>query len=149
MRMAVHEFGAGNPGAKVAHLGREMIECGLRQGVEGQRRRPVGAGGAAEAEVDAAGCDRLQHAELLGDLQRRIVRQHHPGAADADAIGGRRNRRHQDFGRGAGLCLGTVVFGQPVAAVAERLAVARQLQALADRGVRGAALHDGRLVENR
>jgi hypothetical protein len=45
----------------------------------------VAAGRAADAQVDAARRQRVQHAELLGHLEGRVVRQHHPGAADADA----------------------------------------------------------------
>ena len=46
--------------------------------VPGARPRP---------EIDAAGKQRLERAELLGDLQRRVVGQHDPAGADADARG--------------------------------------------------------------
>ena len=46
----------------------------------------VGARGAAETEIDAAGKQRLQHLEALGDDQRRVVRQHHAARADADVF---------------------------------------------------------------
>ena len=49
----------------------------------------VGAGRAAEAEVDAAGKQRLQRPEALGDDQRRVVGQHDAAGADADV------RRHR------------------------------------------------------
>ena len=38
----------------------------------------VAAGRPAEAEIDAAGIERGQRAELLGDDERRVVRQHDP-----------------------------------------------------------------------
>ena len=44
----------------------------------------VGAGGAAEAEVDAVGEERRERAERLGDGQGRVVRQHDAAGADAD-----------------------------------------------------------------
>ena len=59
----------------------------------------VGARRAAEPEIDAARRQRIEHAELLGDLERRIVRQHHAGAADADARRARGDRRDQDLRR--------------------------------------------------
>ncbi len=45
----------------------------------------IGAGRAADAEIDAAGKQRLQHLEALGDHQRRMVGQHDAAGADADA----------------------------------------------------------------
>ena len=51
---------------------------------ERQRGQRVGAGGAADAEVDAAGMQRFEHLEALGDHQRRVVRQHHAAGADAE-----------------------------------------------------------------
>jgi hypothetical protein len=42
------------------------------------RRFPVGAGSAADPEVDPPGVQRLEGAELLGHGERRMVRQHHP-----------------------------------------------------------------------
>jgi len=39
---------------------------------------PVGAGSAADPEVDPPGVQRLEGAELLGHRERRMVRQHHP-----------------------------------------------------------------------
>ena len=46
----------------------------------------IGAGRAAEPEIDAAGKQRLQHLEALGDHQRRVVGQHHAAGADADVL---------------------------------------------------------------
>ena len=101
-----------------------MVGGGVGGGIEREGGAPVGAGGAAEAEVDAAGGDGFEHAELLGDLQAGIVRQHDAGAADADAVGGGGDGADEDFGGGAGLAVGVVVLGDPVAGVAEGLAVA-------------------------
>ena len=55
------------------------------------RRRRVGAGGPADAEVDAPGVQRLEHGELLGDDERGVVGQHHAAGADLD----RRRRRRR------------------------------------------------------
>ena len=43
---------------------------GARIATQGLHRDLIGAGGAPETEVDAAGIERLQRAELLGDHQR-------------------------------------------------------------------------------
>ena len=63
----------------------------LREGVGARRvaaqradRELVGARRAAEPEVDAARVERLQRPELLGDHERRVVREHDPARADAD-----------------------------------------------------------------
>ena len=54
---------------------------------EGQHGRLVGrALRAPDAEVDAAGVQRLQRAELLGDVQRPVVGQQHAARADAQAV---------------------------------------------------------------
>ena len=110
--------------------------------------QPVAARRAAKAEVDAARCDGLEHAELLGDLEAGVMRQHHAGAADADAAGGRGDGGDQDLGRGASLAGGGMVLGEPVALVAEGLAVLGEGDALADRVIRAAAGDDGGLVED-
>jgi len=82
------------------------------------RRRLIRARSAADAEVDASRIQRCERAELLGDLQRRIVRQHDAAGADADrrrAAGDvadqHRRRRARDAGH-------VVMLGEPVARVA-------------------------------
>ena len=44
----------------------------------------VGARRPTETEVDPIRMQRLEHAKRLGDLKRRMVRQHDPARADAD-----------------------------------------------------------------
>ena len=72
------------------------------------------------------GRERLQHAELLGHLQRAVVRQHHAGAADADARRARGDRGHQHLGRAADDGRQAVVLADPEALVAEALAMLRR-----------------------
>src|SRR5439155_4410678 len=45
----------------------------------------IAAGRAAEPEIDPAGKERREHAELLRDLQRTVVAQHDAARADADS----------------------------------------------------------------
>ncbi|MNY30408.1 hypothetical protein D3C86_1645160 [compost metagenome] len=118
-------------GAVVAQLAAQRARGGL-----------VGAGRAAQPEVDAARIQRGQRAELLGNHQRRVVRQHHAARADAD--GGRAIRHVADqHGRGgAGNAGHVVMFGQPEAAIAKAFGVLRQVQRVAH-GLAGiAAFHD-------
>ena len=56
----------------------------LAQQLRDHRVRP---GRAAETEVDAAGSERLERRELLGDDERRVVRQHDAARAEADPRG--------------------------------------------------------------
>ena len=73
---------------EVDHLLRERLDVGgtLRVG-EREHGGVVAAGRAPDAEVDASGVERLQHGELLGDLERGVVGEHDAAAADADAGG--------------------------------------------------------------
>ena len=48
------------------------------------------------------GKQRLERAELLGDHERRVVRQHDPAGADADRLGAAGDVGDHDRGRGAG-----------------------------------------------
>ena len=91
----------------------------LARAAHGERSQAVGAGRAAEAEVDAAGMQRLQQAEGLGDLERRVVGQHDPAGADAQMVGAAGDVADHDLGGAAGQAGGVVVFGEPEAVVAE------------------------------
>ena len=117
--------------------------------IEGARGAHVAARRAADAEVDAARRERLEDAELLGHLERAVVRQHDAGAADADRRRARGDRRHEDLGRAADDRRQAVVLAQPEARVAEPLAVLGERQRVADRRVFAAAGERHRLVEHR
>ena len=60
----------------------------------------------------------------------------------------RRDGRHQHFRRGADDAVAVVVLGHPVAVVAERVAMPRERERLADRLVLPAAARRGGLVED-
>ena len=108
----------------------------------------VGAGRAAEAEIDAAGKQRLQHLEALGHHQRRMVGQHHAAGADADVLRHRRDLPDHQVGRGARDRGEVVMLGEPVADIAKPIGMARQIDAVAQRrGGLGAGGDDGE-VEN-
>ena len=98
-----------------------------------ERRDLVGAGRAPDAEIDAAGKQRLQHLEALGHHQRRVVRQHHAAGADAHVLGHRGDLADHDVGRGACDIREVVVLGEPVARVAEPVGEARKVERIAKR----------------
>ena len=97
-------------------------------------RGAVGAGRAAEAEIDAAGKQRLQHLEALGDHQRRMVGQHHAAGADADVFRHCGDLPNHQIGRGTCDRCQIVMLGQPVPDIAEPVDMARQIDAVAQRG---------------
>ena len=80
------KFLSGAPGLQVAQLRGEIIRRLGRVRVERHGRAPVRARGAADAKVDPPGRDGLQHAELLGDFECRVMRQHDPGAAERGCV---------------------------------------------------------------
>ena len=114
---------AGYPGEDVAHVGRELLRPLVGHRMQRVRREPVRARRPSQPEIDAPRRQRVENAELLGDLERRVMRQHDPGAADADALGLHRQRRDQDFRRGAEDARMVVVFGHPETVIAQRLAM--------------------------
>ncbi len=132
------------------------LEHVLREGVGGARVAPqrpqrvlVGARGAPHAEVDAAGVQGLQRPELLGDRQRRVVRQHDPARAEPDpfGVGGDVGDEH---GRGRrGDRVDVVVLGVPDPAVAELLGPLGEPHARLQARPHGLAATDPGEVEDR
>ncbi len=88
--------------------------------VQREGGRGIGSRGSANLQVDAIRVHAAEHAERLGNLQRAVVRQHNPAAANAQA---------QDVaiaicpistsGLRASQCRRAVVLGDPVAVVAQ------------------------------
>ena len=60
------------------------------------RRIPITSGGAAEAQVDPAGKERFERAELLRNGQRRMIRQHDATGTYANCRGCIRNVTDQN-----------------------------------------------------
>ena len=116
--------------------------------LERARRDLITAGRAADPEIDPSGEERFQNAEILGDLQRAVVLQHHAARADADATRARRHLTDENFRTGAGETGRRVMLGQPVPVIAESVAGLSELERLLKGvGRRPAAAH-GRLIEN-
>ena len=111
----------------------------VRVAAERRRRHRVGAGRAADAEIDPPGVERLEHRKLLGDRERGVIGQHHAAGSDADALGGAGEMGDQDGWRGAGDGRHVVVLGDPEADVAELLGGLCQARRVGQRLGRGAA----------
>ncbi len=137
----------GEEGLQLQHVLGEVV--GFHR-IDAQRPHGalVGAGRAPEAEVDAAGEEALQRAELLGDHHGRMVRQHDAAGADADAVGCRRHLADDHRRRRAGDAGHVVVLGEPVAVVAEAVGVAGEVDGVAQRVAGRGAFGNGREVED-
>ena len=125
-------------------VGRGVAPVALKR----DHRHRVGAGGAAEAELDPLGVQPGERAEHLGHLQRAVVRQHHAAAAHANRLRGRRDRADEHLRRRACQRRRGVVLRQPVALVAERLRVAGEVDGVRERLSARGALGDRGLVQN-
>jgi hypothetical protein len=122
--MAGRESVVADPGLQLLHLLRETLG-GVTVRVEQLRSAAVAAGRAAQAQVNAPGCQRIQHTELLSDFEWGVMRQHHPGAAQPDARGPRGNGGQQNLGGGARDAGQIVVLTDPKPVVAPCLAALR------------------------
>jgi hypothetical protein len=103
---------------------------------------------AAEAKIDAAGKKPGEHREGLGDLERRIMRQHHAAAAHVNTLGRGGDRSDQRLGAGACQHRRAVMLGNPVAAIAEAVAELREIDAVLKRIGAGRAFGDRCLIED-
>ena len=120
---------------QVLDLGRvvfdaERIAVGERGG-----RQAVAARRAANAQVDATRVEDLEQAEVLCDLERRIVGQHDAAGADAHVVRFGGQARDQDLRRRTGQRIGCVVLGNPVAVITELFATLRERRGMGN-GIR-------------
>ena len=131
------------------HLLGKVLDVAHRPGI-GQRRRGalIAARGAADPQIDPAGIERLQHPKRLGHFERTIVRQHDPAAADPNRVGRRGDLADHDFGTRAGETGQAVMFGDPIAPIPQRFGGLCQLDGLAQRLARGAALPNRGLIHD-
>ena len=110
-------------------LGRQRLHAAP----QGQRRDLVRPGGPPDPQVDAARIQRLQHAELLSDHERRVVGEHYPARADPHGGGSAGDLANQHRRGGTGDPRHVVMLRHPVAPVAPRLDVAGQVDRPAQR----------------
>ena len=113
---------------QLEHVVWKVVRVAVQRAPQGARGRRIAARCAAETQIDAAGKQRLERAELLRDQQRRVIRQHDPAGTDPDRLRARRDVRHDDAGRGARDAGHIVMLGNPVALVAPAFSVLREIE---------------------
>ena len=118
---------------QLAHIGREVIHLTAALASERPHGALIGARRTAKPQIDAIRIERRQGAELLGDDQRRVVRQHDAARPDAQGIGTAGQMTDQHRSGGAGDARHVVVLGQPVAAIAQAFGMTGQVQRAAKR----------------
>ena len=92
---------------------------------------------------------RGERPELLGDHERRVVREHDPARADADRARAAGDVRDHDRGGGARDAGRVVMLREPEAVVAPALRVLREVERVAQRARDRLALDDRREIEDR
>ena len=126
----------------------KALELARAAGAQEERRRVIAARRPADAEIDAAGVERLEHAEGLGHLERAVIGEHDAARADADRAGLGTEPRQQHLGCRARESRKIVVLREPVAVIAERVREPREGQGLRDRLAGRAPGAHRRLIEN-
>ena len=127
---------------------REVVGC-QRVATQRLQRQLIGAGRPPQPEIDAAGEQRLERAELFGDDVRRVVGQHDATCADANGARARGNVRDHQRGGRSRYRRGVVMLRHPEAAIAESLGVLRDCPGLIEGRTTVGALLDPTEFENR
>jgi hypothetical protein len=136
-------FGRAEQALQFQNVVRETFGAGIEIAAKGARGAHVGSGRPPKTEIDAAGQQRFQRAELFGDDERRMVGKHDAAGADADGPGGRPYMGDDDRGCGACDARHAVVLGKPDAFVALLLGLDRQATGLVERIAHGITFTDG------
>src|SRR6267143_1424501 len=140
------------PRREIPHQLEDIFRKSVWVGNEGSTQRVrsdgIGSRRAAKSEVNPAWEQRLQRAELLGDHERRVIREHNAASADADRCRPRRDMRDDDGRCRAGDSWHVVMLREPIAVNAETLGVAGVVERVAKGCCDVAALRDGCQIEN-
>ena len=137
---------------EIAHqlddVARELVDLARKVSAHGASGDLIRAGGSAQPQLDPTGMQGGEGAELLGDQQRGMVRQHNAAGADTDIARAGRDVGQRHRRRGAGNPGQVVVFGHPITPVAERLDMPREIERIAQRLTGIAAFDDRGKVKN-
>ena len=125
------------------HILRKRVGTGMRVAAQRAGGQLVGAGSAAQAQVNASWVQRGQRAKLLGNHQRGMVGQHHAAGTDANGVGAARHVAYHHRRGGAGHAGVVVVLCQPEALVAQFFGLLGQRQRVA-KGVGGGVATNNR-----
>jgi len=127
----------------------ELVDVAIEVTSKGLGGDLVGTGSTAESEVDAAGIQCFEGAELFGDNEWSVIGEHDAAGADADLRCGARDMSYQNGSCCGGDTFHGVMFGEPISFVAELFGVLCECYAAAEGiGGRGVAVSDGGEVEN-
>ena len=113
------------------------------------KREPIRARRPPEPEVDAARKQARQRAELLGDHQGRMVRQHDAAGPDPDGFRSGRDMGDDNGCRGAGDARHIVMFGDPEPPIVPPLGVGGEIAGIVERTACIRAFGDTDKVEYR
>jgi hypothetical protein len=97
----------------------EIVVRTMKGTAESLRRSRITTGGAAEAQVDPAGEQRFERAELLCNGKRRMIRQHDAPGTNADSRSRICDVTDQNRSRRAGDPPNVVVFREPESPVTQ------------------------------
>ena len=141
------------PWRRLAQKGDELLDIlrkriDVRGPFEGKRRHLVAAGRAAKPKIDPAREERLECAKLLGDHERRVIREHDPAGADPDRRSSGGDVSDDDRSRRARHRRHVVVLGEPIAVIAPPLCMLGQVEAVPERLGGSAALDDRGEIED-
>ena len=134
-------------GQHLLHIGGKAFHV-ARHAAQGAHGGGIGIDAPPQPQVDAAGIQRRQGAELFGHLQRRMVGQHDAAGADTDGPGGARHLPDQHGSGRTRHGWRVVMLHQPVAVITPAFRRLGQRHHLAEGVRRRAALADGRKIED-
>src|SRR6267143_970671 len=116
--------------------------------LQSERFQAAASRRAAKAEIDPVRIQRMQHPEYFGHFQRAVVREQYAAGTDANPGSFSGHSCNENLRGRTGKCFDGVVFGNPIAFVAETIGRARQLDRVTQSVGRREARGDGRLVED-
>ncbi len=142
-------FVAGEKGLQFQHILRKLALVAREGAAQGARDALIRSGCASQSQIHTAREQGFEGAELLGDHHRRMVRQHDTGRSDPNALGGLPDMREHDRGRGARDPRHAMMFGDPIARIAERLGMPCEIGGVGERLGDRAGIGNGHEVEER
>ncbi|MNG97362.1 hypothetical protein D3C79_564730 [compost metagenome] len=133
---------------QLTHVRRKIIHLAAALAAQRLHGALISTGRAAKTEIDAIRIERGQRAELLGDHQGRVVRQHDAAGPQPQGAGGAGQMADEHRGGGTGDPRHVVVLRQPVAVVAPALGMPGQILRMTKRLGRLASFGDGHQIQD-
>ncbi|MNC29208.1 hypothetical protein D3C75_774490 [compost metagenome] len=133
---------------QLTHVRRKIIHLAAALAAQRLHGALISTGRAAKTEIDAIRIERGQRAELLGDHQGRVVRQHDAAGPQPQGAGGAGQMADEHGGGGTGDPRHVVMFRQPVAVIAPALGMPGQILRMTKRLGRQATFGDGHQIQD-